>query len=110
MHLDSPLSEFEIQAIAFCNLKMKYGRFVRGELTRKGLKAHGRFDIVIFDSNKKIAIVIECKKKGKKMSKSQSSLYEELSNATVIEINELWQAESICEVVDSYIKLRNINL
>ena len=44
------------------------------------------------------------------MSKAQSSLYEELSNATVIEINELWQAESICEVVDSYVKLRNINL
>lgn len=101
-------TEFEIQATAWFILSQKY-KYVRGELPYKN---KNRFDIIIFDGNKRPALVIEVKKPtvNIKTANAQVIRYNELTSAPVMTINQMHQAQDIINFIDSYSKHYNITL
>lgn len=103
-----PITEFEIQAVAYYKLRSKF-RYVRGELPYKN---KNRFDIILFDVYKKPALVIEVKspRKKAKTADEQVITYNQLTGAPVMVINQMHQAEDIISFLDSFCRIRKLTL
>ena len=96
-------SEFEVQALAYTNLK-KFFPIVRGEYKIKG----ARLDIAIFDSEKKLRCVVEVKKSTKGTSTSQGERYTALTGVPVLYIRGMDDAYHIMDKIYPFLKEHGI--
>jgi len=95
-------SEFEVQALAYWRLKAVFHDNVRGEYKvkrREEGKFGARLDIVIFDNQGKMALVIEVKKSDKGYKETQGIRYAELTGCPYMYIRGIEQADNAVELV-----------
>ncbi len=102
------LSEFEVHAEAFLNLKKCY-RNVRGEYhLKKNGKRAARFDIVILDDAKNILLVIEVKAKKSKHEQAQYQRYGDLTGKPVLYLRGPNQCREAIAVVKGFLAATNL--
>jgi hypothetical protein len=104
-------SEFEVQALAYWNLKQIYPK-IRGEYKikkdiEKGLRG-ARFDIVIFDSLGDMKLIIEVKKTSYQGRIKQGCRYTELTGIPCIYIRGMTNAKNAVDIVNKYLVENNI--
>ncbi len=97
-------SEFEVQALAYWELKNTFP-IVRGEYKIKpDPKARGaRFDIVIFDRKENMKLIIEVKKTKYSHSITQSTRYTALTGVPCIYLRGMKDAENAVQIVNKYL-------
>ena len=106
-------SEFEVQALAYWNIKQQYPK-TRGEYKIPKDKDNGirgaRFDIVIFDSLGDMKLIIEVKKSSVGKSSKQGNRYSELTGIPCIYIRGAQQAKHALEIVNKYFEENGIEV
>ena len=105
-------TEFEVQALAYWNLKQVYPK-TRGEymfdkplVGRRG----ARFDIAIFNVFEEMKLIIEVKKTSYSGSTTQGERYAEITGVPCIYIRGMKQAKNAVEIVDKYLKENGIEI
>ena len=98
------VSEFEIQALGFFNLKETY-KNVRGEFHfKKDGKQAARFDLVLLNDNNELEVILEIKSKHTDKNMKQLLKYKALTGKPALYIKGEAQAKFICSLVRSYLR------
>ena len=91
-------SEFEVQALAYTNLKQHFP-IVRGEYKYKiSGKRGARFDIVLLDDQENIKLIIEVKKSNRSKRTTQGDRYTELTGAPTVYIRGMVDAVNAVQI------------
>lgn len=107
------ISEFEVQALAYWELKRHFP-IVRGEYKVAKDKGSGqrgaRLDIAIFNSNEEMKLIIEVKRANKGTTTRQSLRYAELTGVPCIYIRGLQDAENAVDIVNQYMRDHDLRI
>jgi hypothetical protein len=104
-------SEFEVQALAYWNLK-KFFPHVRGEykIPKDGDTPGARFDIAIFDSKKELRLVLEVKKNPNGTATAQGERYAALVGVPCLYVRGMNGAYNVVRQVYQFLKENNMNI
>jgi hypothetical protein len=105
-------SEFEVQALAYWNLKKRFP-IVRGEYKIKKDVYGGRgarLDIAIFNTNEEMMLIIEVKPSKRSFSQRQSTTYSKMTGVPCIYIRGMGDAYHAVDIVKDFLKEAKIEI